>query len=757
MGPGIGSDRDNPLEGHPMQRKVISLPLPNHATLLCALLALCFLGGIAGAQVGPDGQPLSRDEMWRAPTAEEWAQPVLIKWQRSYDDAKVISKETGKPILVCVNMDGEIASEHYAGVRYRQPEIAELYEPYVCVIASVYRHNQRDYDPTGARIPCPRFGTVTCGEHIGIEPGLFDEFFEDTRVAPRHIAVELDSTEMYDVFYAFDTDSVFKQIKDAVIDRPIIDPIPGKSDRSIVDRVQSQDVVDREAVELAYQNGDASIRRELLTAAIQHAGSSQVGIMRLALLGPDLELQQLAWEGLTRNSDQLSVGGGAVDLIAEALRFPMPMEQQSSLISTLEKMGESSFRARRLANVYTGLGKSSDVLDLQLWLTSLRGKDLSIPPLRIAPPEEMPSPDDTDGLVDYAVSLINFAFAPDTDPAFAKLLVDDARQAITQAQAAGIMDWRVSAVLGLSAYFLGETRSAYAQAEGAVKGMPVGDSSPLSMAVLGLFGEARQRGIVGAMRRPQPWPAEWMTDIHSTYTVLLHHPYGTDLQAVGNYDFLKGLEATGHSSRFLEDALARFPDSWPLHERLRKQLLEDRKVDAIDGIETVYGRMLAAPDASPALPWFAGYASFLAAEAHRRIGNPTQAGNSYKRSISYFQEAIESDDSRALTANHHIAMGQAGLARVAYELMDDVSAVDSILASFETDPESGATLDGMLLTPVGTARAILVRLRATNQVELTAKIEGALQYLGKLDPALLELPVFERGGPVGPTNPAPAK
>lgn len=739
-----------------MQRKNTLISARQKTLAGLFLVSSIFLGS-ASAQVGPDGQPLSRDEMWRAPTAEEWAMPVLIKWQRSYDDAVAISKETGMPILVCVNMDGEIASEHYAGVRYRQAEIATLYEPYVCVIASVYRHNQRDYDPTGARIPCPRFGTVTCGEHINIEPGLFDEFFDDTRVAPRHIAVELDSTEMYDVFYAFDTDSVFKQIKEAVIDRPINPPLPGKSDRSIVDRVQSLDVVDREAVEQAFQAGTAETRRALLSAAVTHASSSQVGIMRLALLGPDLELQQMAWEGLTQNSDKLAVGGGAVDLIAEALRFPMPDEQQGNLISTLERMGESSFRAKRLARVYTGLGKSSQVLNLDLWLAGLQSVDLSTTPARPGAPGAMPSKDDASGLVSHAVALINFAFAPDTELQFAKLLVEDARRAITLAKAAGQEDWRVAAVMGLSAYHMGERRSAYAQSESALKGMPAGDTSPLSMAVLGLFGEARQRGIVSAMRRRQPWPAEWMTDIHSTYEVLLHHPYGTDLQAVANYDFLKGLEATGHSARFLDEALMRFPNSWALHERLRKRLLEDRQVDAIDGIETVYARMLGAPEASPSLTWFAGYASFLAAEAHRRIGNPTQAGKAYARSIELFQNAVAVDDSRADTASHHIAMGHAGLARVAYELKDDSAAVASILTSFEVSPESGATLDGMLLTPVGTARAILVRLRAEEKAALASSIEAALQHLGELDPALLELPAFERGGPTGPSNPTPVR
>ena len=87
--------------------------------------------------------------MWYAPTAADWAKPCAIRWQRSWDDAVRLSQQTKKPILVCVNMDGEIASEHYAGVRYRDPEIAKLWEPYVCVIASVYRHTPRDHDDDG--------------------------------------------------------------------------------------------------------------------------------------------------------------------------------------------------------------------------------------------------------------------------------------------------------------------------------------------------------------------------------------------------------------------------------------------------------------------------------------------------------------------------------------------------------------------------------------------------------------------------------
>ena len=139
--------------------------------------------------------------MWFAPTAEDWQRPVLITFQRTWPDALAVSIETGKPILICVNMDGEIASEHYAGIRYREAEKAALYQPYVCVLASVYRHTPRDFDEHGNRILCPRFGSVTCGEHIAIEPILYEKYFDGKRIAPRHIMVELDANEVYGVYY----------------------------------------------------------------------------------------------------------------------------------------------------------------------------------------------------------------------------------------------------------------------------------------------------------------------------------------------------------------------------------------------------------------------------------------------------------------------------------------------------------------------------------------------------------------------------
>ncbi len=71
---------------------------------------------------------VDREKMWPAPTAEDWKKPVLITFQRTWADAVAVARETGKPIMICVNMDGEIASEYYAGIAYRDPDIAKLFD-----------------------------------------------------------------------------------------------------------------------------------------------------------------------------------------------------------------------------------------------------------------------------------------------------------------------------------------------------------------------------------------------------------------------------------------------------------------------------------------------------------------------------------------------------------------------------------------------------------------------------------------------------
>ena len=296
--------------------------LPSILLLFTAAGAPAQTGGQAGgAQTGPGTKAapgISREAMWPAPTAEDWKRPCLITWQRTFEDAVAVARETSRPILICVNMDGEIASEHYAGIRYREPEIAALYDPYITVIASVYRHTPRDYDEEGRRILCPRFGSVTCGEHISIEPGLYDKYFEGERVAPRHIMIELDGAETYDVYYAFDTASVFQRIHTGITEREIQPKLVARGDLPVEERVDMRHIDDRRAVEQAYEQGDRVVRRRLLQAAIDAGDAAPVDLLRLAVFGFDLEMSQLARQALAKCTTP-----AAIDLINEALRVPM--------------------------------------------------------------------------------------------------------------------------------------------------------------------------------------------------------------------------------------------------------------------------------------------------------------------------------------------------------------------------------------------------------------------------------------------------
>ena len=62
--------------------------------------------------------------------------PCLVPFQRSLEDALELQKITGQPLLICVNMDGEPASERLAWGDYRDERFAKLASGFICVIAS---------------------------------------------------------------------------------------------------------------------------------------------------------------------------------------------------------------------------------------------------------------------------------------------------------------------------------------------------------------------------------------------------------------------------------------------------------------------------------------------------------------------------------------------------------------------------------------------------------------------------------------------
>ena len=730
--------------------------------LSCLTLAVLVLGPALGAQgastPSPGRPPRSQDReaTWPAPTAEDWARPCLIHWQRSWEDAQAVSRETGKPILVCVNMDGEIASEHYAGVRYRQPEIAALYEHYVCVIASVYRHTPRDHDEQGRRILCPRFGRVTCGEHIALEAEGYQRYFEGQRVAPRHIGVELEGAaagapgaEMFDMFYAWDTDSVFNAVRQGLAHRVAPERPEPPSDPSLPELVADPDVRRREQVEALWTQGDREQRRALLQAALAQGAAAPLELLRLAIFSGDLELS-----GLGRRALAQTTSPAAPDVIIESLDLPMPAPDQQALLEALARLGAESPRARSIAQARTGLAQPSRV-DVAGWSAALAAQGsyeaAASAPARVeslAKQDEILAGKDGGAHLELAESLLALA-EDEPDPQEARWLYMDAQNAASEAESLGAGGPRSNSVLAIAALSLGDADEARRRLDSGVGSVAAVPGSRSAMEMLELFAQSRQAAIAQAVKANKPWPPQWLADVDAAYSVLVKHPRGTDRQALMHYDFVNWFGADERAEQILEQSLARFPGSFDLHDRLRARLLRSR---GVYGLEAEYEARLQAlaaqPGTTPAalaqLESLAGYASLVAAEFQRREGRADEAQAAYDRAIRHYERSLAGDPEGLDPADHYVALALAGRARLAFERGEDARAVDELLSCFAREPQAAATPDGLSVSAVDTARLLQGRLRLQGRQGLLAVLDTALS---QLDPALLGRPAFERDQP----------
>lgn len=752
------------LSASPVSQPMPNIPLRRRASVLVPLFAFA---AVAAAQ-DPDlptrdtqkgGAPASspaglaagtsEEQMWRPPTAADWQKPVLVKFERSWGDAVAVAKETNKPILVCINMDGEIASEHYAGVHYRDAETAKLFADYVCVIASVYRHTPRDHDEHGNRILCPRFGSVTCGEHIAIEPLLYEKFMGGQRISPRHIMVELDGSEVFDVFYAWDNASILRTIEAGISERAAEPRTIVRGDRPVLERVGSRAREDREAVEVAYQKGDRALKEQLLRQAIEHPDAAPIGLLRLAIFDVDEQLAALARQALVKVQSP-----AVVDLLAEALRVPLGDEERQALLAALERQRERSPQARLLANVHRGLDSRSQAVDLQGWGKQMAGGRSYQPADAVAVDRRIDAraaaaaaaPDDAKAQLDLAESTLELALDPATAERYwgtrrnehGRLLIADAQRCADQARKLGASGWRVDAIEALCRFYAGEVPRSHELAVQAALAMPPEPDSLVAVKTLALFAEARIAAIWRALRQKQEWPGEWMTDVDSAFAVLARHPLGTDGNAVVHFDFLDRLGAKRRAGKVLEQALQRWPASAGLHDRLRGFVLDS---EGVGGLRQRYQQLLAAHPQEPAILWFAGYAAIVEAEFQRRERRPEQAVEAYRRAIELLDQATGKAPQYAASADHYAALALAGLARLAVEADDLARGLQLCLQGIARHPQATPVVDGLQISPVQTARLLQARLQAAKDEAGLQQLQAALDGL---DPALLELPAYEQ-------------
>jgi hypothetical protein len=666
-----------------------------------------------------------------------------VQWQRSFDDALRVARARHQPILVAVNMDGEIASEHFAGVRYREPATAAQLARYVCVIASVYRHTPRDHDPSGARVECPRFGTVTCGEHVQAERDLYERYFEGARISPRHIVLDLEGAKTQDVYYSWDTATVLTGFVKGVEGwpEPLHSPEP-----TLENLARSSDVKDRERLEGDFQAGDHAARRAILVALAEPDAADHVEVLRAAISGFDPELARLARHALARCESDPSL-----DLMAEALQVPLESSERELLLDAVQRLGETLPRARTLAALHAGLALAPRTIELPPAGDAAAEYEANAAAAAgvLARAEAAAArPTEPAAKLALAEALLERALAEERE--YADLFFEDARTEAREAQRLGASGARLDAVLAVCAWGLRDREEARARAVAAVEaglleprsgaeaaGEPLGAATRLRL--LQLFGAARQAQIRAAFRAGESWKPAWLADVVATYSALARDPAVPEGTLLESYDFLRWIGATPQAGQVLEDALARFPDSPALHERLRERSLWEGGPEAL---ERTYAERLAqrAQDAG-ALEWFAGYASIVAAEHERRRGRFEEALAAYGRASEHFRQHVARHPDGLDDANHYLALAEAGRARVQMERGELTAAAEALIAGLSLRPDSAASQDGLGITPAATARMLGARLLEAGDTAGAARVQAALDAL---DPALLEPPPSEQ-------------
>jgi len=646
--------------------------------------------------------------------APDAARGPLVPWQRSLEDALALARASGKPLLVCVNMDGEPASDLLALGRYRDPAFVELLRGFVPLLASPDRHRPRDRDGANARLADPRFGRLIDSEHIDIEPQLFERYFNGQRVAPRHVGVAVapdgKATVLFDLFLLQDLRAVDQALRQhGKPDAPWVD-VATLDDAGLL---ASPDAAARERLEARYAAGDAAARAFLLRGALSATRPvQQPELVWRALRDPERDLRRLALERI--GAVPLGV---PLELFPEALRvaaeFPGVGAELARGLQVRVERGPAGelVRARRLARIAEAEA-APHALDVAFWRELLAGTSAtaSAPAdegvfARLAAVEAALARAPADAARTTAYARLALAAAERMiasgggNPSF---LLQDARDAAKRALALDQGAAQAWAVRAAAEYQLSELDAAGDSAARALPGLVAWAETRLAADTLWTLAQCRTRALYAALGEEPAWPAAWLNELLDAHEVLLAHPSGTEEQAVAGLDALGNLELFARQATFVKRALARWPLSATLHNYYRWQLLRDGGAAALlagyDGLEL-------GPGQDAARRWFAGVAAIVAAERLADDGASAPALVAYQRAVGELREALELEPGYETTSLYYVALAQAGEARLLFERAQLDQALEAMRASVAACA-SALPADGLGHTRATTARSL---------------------------------------------------
>jgi hypothetical protein len=628
--------------------------------------------------------------------------PPSIAWQRTLADALAVQQATGLPLLIAVNMDGEVFNERFANHTYRDPAFVTSTQGYVGVVASPDRHTERDYDHRGRRVECPRFPGCTCSEHQAIEPELFRRWFGGRRNAPRHLGVAADGTILFDRYL----DASMQTAIDAIAKHRGTPPQAEFAPR---------DARRRRQLESRYQNGDPATRRALLQAAAT-ATDEPADLLRMGLRESDPGLLALAAQALAATAGPSQI----IDL-EDALARELPAPTTHALLARLALLAERDPAAQRLQRHWQAKAELPAPWRAPWPAAPFDAADRDAIDAALDAAESQRRAADT-GATQCAVAAAQLALGQWLAAyrgKHAESWFDDAART-----AAAVAD---PAWLGTAQAVVAVARWQRNDAAGARAAVDqvLASTGPTPDAWL-----ARQFGAVAvpslaaaAFARLGNEPTSDLTPelgpVAAWLDLLLAR------QAIGDGPALAGialLESAGlrrRATALLLELAAQFPASPAVHERLRQRLWIDQGPEAMwQGVAA----WAAAHPAQGAGAWFAGYAALVAAEQHQRDGEPASARAAYDTAIAQFAASRAANAEFADSADHHAVLARVGRAVLRQRANDLDGAARDLLAAAALRPASFAERDGLQQQGREVAQKLAAALQASGQADLAKQL-----------------------------------
>lgn len=639
-----------------------------------------------------------------------------IEWLPDLAAARKVAEAEHRPLLIAVNMDGESASERIVREQYRDPEFVALTRKCVCLCASAFRHNPRDFDDDGKRILCPRLGGVTCGEHIALEPILFDAFLGGERIAPRHALIQPDGKKVFDEFLLFDLRELTQKLRDGVASAPTAPERPTRP-RDLLETWRRETVKRLRAPNIQTPKILAALAASALKQGLgPGAGATFATILR--------DVKELPFAQLQQPEEGLLGALATVDGTGPATRSLLLAELAFGAKEAPAAV-EAAFGAEDAAKIEAALASEGGPVDLNVVLNDMRAvraqmklephvSDVKRPieelavALKAATDALDAKPDDAAALAAVGHASLELARKRIEERADGSdILLMDADQFLNRAIAAQPDSVPVLLDLAKLAYTRGkfEEEEQYAlQADLKLPALPKVQQTEVNAMVAALREPAERhealRWVGDAAARlygPRQGkdPAQEIGGIVRGARALLFAALSpaadeVDYESAASYCAMIGLER--HAILVLDEGLARFP----LAPSLRNALDQGYSRVGRPELAILHQQRVASQHPEQAEgPWWIGYARMLLAEWQRRQENPEAAVATYRAAQDDFKKTGEmnadfADSSRYWQAMCSLGIGFAGLLK-----QDQAAAADALAQAIALEPAVVSARDGL--------------------------------------------------------------